>query len=632
MNVHAHPAPGFLLSLITNDYFLRVWTWQEIMVARRITIYFHNHSCEWQPFIDTVAYFLMKNRSDWTLARAIGFSQNERARFEMHSRALQLRLRTRRKSASNSWADLAWQLPEILPSACKIYHASEPRDKAYGVLFAWSLITVEGDRNIPFAVDYNKPVLDVYVELASHLLLRPVTYRWYPLCIVNDANRNPSLPSWVPDWQNNESFLQIQTWIRQMHFNIRSKFYMDTDGSSGPISDNKPQYHSAEELASAASFKPEIIDLLRLRIRGRLLNKVREVFIFPSIRSVDYDPDAIYTREMMIERRYGYGPNLSHTIISTTMGDYTREAEAQEMRKDSWLTDQCRILEFWSKYLNTHAPTEQDLDQIYHTVFADDPSPEMRRLRRTKDAPKQLYAYPSPDFDGGRDPWAALDQDEFRRKNAGSRVAKLTRSGLSTTIFGGGLSDSFENLVHRLTLLSIILKHEKDTRGRDFPDESWLDMLTQQLNWRYPSPQYNLGHVWSRVDMNKHQMRNPRALSAEDKELWTRYRQSVNFILETDAHTSIESIFLRKCFEHKDMALIRTGDGSLGLAFKGVQPGDRIAYWSGCFTPMIMRPATRTRQSDGDEELWRLHGPAFVHGLMRPINWGNFSNTTFTVV
>ncbi|KAJ9615306.1 hypothetical protein H2200_001381 [Cladophialophora chaetospira] len=68
--------------------------------------------------------------------------------------------------------------------------------------------------------------------------------------------------------------------------------------------------------------------------------------------------------------------------------------------------------------------------------------------------------------------------------------------------------------------------------------------------------------------------------------------------------------------DHRDKDMFITDQGALGMAFQGLQSDDIVALWQGCPSPMIVRKAA----ADGGE-LYRLHGPAFVDGIMLGEGW-----------
>ena len=104
-----------------------------------------------------------------------------------------------------------WDLNIIL--GAKTLKATEPRDKVYAMLFAfskdeirWKHETREKHASL-FKIDYAKPVDDIYTEFTA-LLLDRLEWEWkcWPLCFANGrtGKSNSSLPSWVPNWGEND--------------------------------------------------------------------------------------------------------------------------------------------------------------------------------------------------------------------------------------------------------------------------------------------------------------------------------------------------------------------------------------------------------------------------------------------
>ncbi|RKL36220.1 hypothetical protein BFJ72_g8349 [Fusarium proliferatum] len=78
-------------------------------------------------------------------------------------------------------------------------HATDPRDKVYGLL-AISDTTTADDYMEPVVADYSKPARQVFSIAAAHCLLN--TTSWRGLSYIGDRSRYriPDLPSWVPDY------------------------------------------------------------------------------------------------------------------------------------------------------------------------------------------------------------------------------------------------------------------------------------------------------------------------------------------------------------------------------------------------------------------------------------------------
>ncbi|KAF4947439.1 hypothetical protein FGADI_10391 [Fusarium gaditjirri] len=78
-------------------------------------------------------------------------------------------------------------------------HATDPRDKVYGLLAISDTTTVDNYME-PVVADYSKPVREVFSIAAAHCLLN--TTSWRGLSYIGDHSRYriPNLPSWVPDY------------------------------------------------------------------------------------------------------------------------------------------------------------------------------------------------------------------------------------------------------------------------------------------------------------------------------------------------------------------------------------------------------------------------------------------------
>ncbi|KAI9766383.1 MAG: hypothetical protein M1839_004915 [Geoglossum umbratile] len=68
--------------------------------------------------------------------------------------------------------------------------------------------------------------------------------------------------------------------------------------------------------------------------------------------------------------------------------------------------------------------------------------------------------------------------------------------------------------------------------------------------------------------------------------------------------------------DHRDKELFITNKGNMGMAFQGLNINDAVAIWEGCPSPFIVRKVERDGRS-----LYRLHGPAYVDGIMNGEAW-----------
>jgi hypothetical protein len=73
--------------------------------------------------------------------------------------------------------------------------ATNPKDKIYGLYAAFSALSVP----LP-APDYEKPLAQVYEEAIVSMIV--YSRSLHVLCYASSNNRSRNLPSWVPDWQD----------------------------------------------------------------------------------------------------------------------------------------------------------------------------------------------------------------------------------------------------------------------------------------------------------------------------------------------------------------------------------------------------------------------------------------------
>jgi hypothetical protein len=87
----------------------------------------------------------------------------------------------------------------------RAYHAKDPRDKIFALLGILAQIAQRrGFAPIPFVADYEKPVADVYQDVAQNILKSTQTLDLLSL-VHHTPIRASQLPSWVPDYPANSA-------------------------------------------------------------------------------------------------------------------------------------------------------------------------------------------------------------------------------------------------------------------------------------------------------------------------------------------------------------------------------------------------------------------------------------------
>lgn len=183
-----------LVNLFERDYWSRVWVVQEILNGKSVNVCCGKESITWQSLLDLVKLL------------------------EQHEGSLKLSFRPDRKNSQNrqSYAHVlisggpssvenlkqyrgqgARSLLDVL-RICRTKHASQPRDKVYGILG----MLHESVQSHLFP-DYNASLRQVYTDVVDFLL--HTTRRLDVICesIYSPLHSSStSLPTWVPDWSH----------------------------------------------------------------------------------------------------------------------------------------------------------------------------------------------------------------------------------------------------------------------------------------------------------------------------------------------------------------------------------------------------------------------------------------------
>lgn len=105
----------------------------------------------------------------------------------------------------------------------RFYETSDPRDKIY------SLLAIANDgHDLALPADYNKPVVEVYKELAFRFIKRDSSLDI--ICLAGLCHKVHALPSWVPDW----TFTTFPTSLYKLQshsvFGTRTRMYNTNKG------------------------------------------------------------------------------------------------------------------------------------------------------------------------------------------------------------------------------------------------------------------------------------------------------------------------------------------------------------------------------------------------------------------
>jgi len=168
-----------IADLLRDRYFSRVWTTQEVVLSRECIVCYGKSAIPWPDFAKAAMTVSSKSNKSFLKGSAEGFLT-----FWL------LWCHNNEPPADTIAGSKLFSLALIL-TLDRV--ATDPRDKIfalYWIFFAHSI-------NLP-PPDYSKSVEKVYTEIAAAIIKRKRSL--LILSLVNNNQRLPSLPSWVPDW------------------------------------------------------------------------------------------------------------------------------------------------------------------------------------------------------------------------------------------------------------------------------------------------------------------------------------------------------------------------------------------------------------------------------------------------
>lgn len=209
-------------AIFLNGYFQRVWTVQEIAMAHAIQVHYGTSMFSWRDLI-TSALFTVKQEG--------GFLRNQGGQVDVfrdaktHWKLLNsleshfvlpdifgVEALYDRRNKSNILGKLTPGTAELALVKSKGLDATEPRDKAYAMLWAFPGSSQAID--LLRQVDYDKNIEDIYTEYTAAIFVKmsgaPDQFYW-----VNSTRRNAALPSWVPDWNENTT-IWFSLWAQHL--------------------------------------------------------------------------------------------------------------------------------------------------------------------------------------------------------------------------------------------------------------------------------------------------------------------------------------------------------------------------------------------------------------------------------
>ena len=182
--VKRHPEIALfsLTRLTERSYFYRQWVIQEVSLAKEILVVCGKHSINWTA-ISIANEGMAQNGQDFRAS--LLFTGSNRIFDLFGIRAMEF---CREKAVSGHFAN---DLIDVLRTS-RGREVTDPRDMIY------SLLGMCGPHSMPVEIDYRKPVLKLYKEIARDAILRSLNLSSSRLC--DHWSRDEGLPSWAPNW------------------------------------------------------------------------------------------------------------------------------------------------------------------------------------------------------------------------------------------------------------------------------------------------------------------------------------------------------------------------------------------------------------------------------------------------
>ncbi|RFU33663.1 hypothetical protein B7463_g2682, partial [Scytalidium lignicola] len=180
-----------LARLLKRSYFRRVWVIQEVAVAKEVKVICGRHRIQWSILFsayDAIVENRRLHNDNLTLHRfdrGIGgmdvcrrMLKNDRTVHDRDGPSKEQRYGTR--------------FLKLLTEA-RSRDTTDPRDRIYSVIG----IGLTGEEPFSIDIDYNKSILEVYVDVVRFSI---ATTKKLSILYACDQNHHSDFPSWVPNW------------------------------------------------------------------------------------------------------------------------------------------------------------------------------------------------------------------------------------------------------------------------------------------------------------------------------------------------------------------------------------------------------------------------------------------------
>ncbi|KAE9365154.1 HET-domain-containing protein [Stipitochalara longipes BDJ] len=173
-----------LVKLFQRPWFQRIWVLQEAVMAREMTVVCGSHLVRW----DLIYRLALSVQSSGMLGTY---------QVDPHAPGISCAVVVGKLKIAHELAHTEeWTLLELLRLTRK-YNATDARDKVFALHGV-----VTNPYSIGAAVDYSKPLEEVYTDVAVHELIQKKTLFSLANAGISTYPRNPNLPSWVADWSH----------------------------------------------------------------------------------------------------------------------------------------------------------------------------------------------------------------------------------------------------------------------------------------------------------------------------------------------------------------------------------------------------------------------------------------------
>lgn len=245
-----------LSRLIRNQYFSRLWVFQEVMLGNDFQFYVGGHYLSFEYLNKALSAF---NRGGENISNLL----HGRILFEPGAGGL----RWNDKGVPGTFTGIrsywsvvilrryhgtAFTLPlgYLLSMSAAILNAKNPRDKVYGLL---GVADGPAASEMRAKVNYNKSPEEIFKEVAVLLLQRakdlnqPAEDAALLLSHagIGFGGRSKSLPSWVPDWNSESSMRRILNMLEPSRTEIEEKYKRTTERLKVKFGDPEKRNYSA---------------------------------------------------------------------------------------------------------------------------------------------------------------------------------------------------------------------------------------------------------------------------------------------------------------------------------------------------------------------------------------------------